>query len=331
MARMTITVLADRLETEADAYEYLEELRWPTGPSCAHCGSRSVRFMVPKNGHSRLTSGGMTRSGRRVWQCRDCREQFSVLTGTPMHGTKVSVRIWVFAIFEMCSSKNGVSAREIERKYGLCLRSAWFMMHRIREMRRGETLRSPMAGTILADETFIGGKWPNKHVSERQAVRPFRPGQDDPQGKTPVLSLINARTGEVRSAVIRDVTGATLRKEIADQVDMGRSYLQTDEWRGYLHVGREFLSHESVDHSADEYVRRGRYGKVTTNRAEGFFGQLKRSIDGTHHKVSKVHLPRYLAEFDYRYSTCKRSDTERIEMLVGSMPQRRLTYKRITA
>jgi transposase-like protein len=154
---MRITGLADKLESEADAYAFLEELRWPTGPTCPHCSSAAVSFMAPANGVSRRTSGGKTNSERRVWQCRDCRKQFSVLTGTVLHGTKVAVRKWVFVIFEMCSSKNGVSAREIERKYGLCPRTAWFMMHRIREAMASDGLVATMRGTIVSDETWIGG------------------------------------------------------------------------------------------------------------------------------------------------------------------------------
>src|SRR5437016_2849213 len=114
---MTITGLAERVQTEADAYRYLEELRWPNSPICPHCGSGEATFLNPENGLSRKTSGGGAMSQRRVWQCCSCRRQFSVLTGTILHGTKIAVRKWVFVMFEMCCSKNGVAAREIQRKY----------------------------------------------------------------------------------------------------------------------------------------------------------------------------------------------------------------------
>lgn len=135
----SLVELINQLQTEADAYLYLEKTRWPDGtpPACPHCASseRAPSFLKPQDG----TTGRKTRTGsisqRRVWKCRDsaCRKQFSVLTNTPMHGTKISVRTWVLVTYEMCSSKNGVSAREIERKYGLSPKSAWFLLRRIRE------------------------------------------------------------------------------------------------------------------------------------------------------------------------------------------------------
>ncbi len=219
-------------------------------------------------------------------------------------------------MFEMCSSKNGVSAREIERKYGLTPRSAWFMTHRIREAMRDNGL-GMFVGTVVADETWIGGKPANRH-----GHKPGSGGQGVTD-KTPVLSLVNRTTGEIHSRVVPDVTGATLRKAIAERVDMAGSVLHTDSGAQYKALGQEFAAHETVDHHSGEYVR----GDVTTNPAEGYFSQLKRSLDGTHHRVSREHLPRYLAEFDYRYSTRGSSDAERVDDLLGRVAGRRLAYK----
>jgi len=126
--------------------------------------------------------------------------------------------------------------------------------------------------------------------------------------------------------VIPDVTGATIRKAIAENVDMANSDLHTDGYKSYRPLKSEFRSHEWVDHRGGEYVR----GNVTTNSAEGYFSQLKRSIDGTHHHVSTTHLPRYLAEFDCRYTTRKMTDQERMGSLMGQVGGKRLTYKRIS-
>ncbi len=144
--------------------------------------------------------------------------------------------------------------------------------------------------------------------------------------KTPVLSIINADTGEVRSRVVSDTTTHTLRKVMAEQIDMAGSVLHTDEGAWYKSIGREFIDHQAVNHSQGEYVR----GNVTTNRAEGYFGQLKRSIDGTHHHVSRRHLHRYVSEFDYRYTTCKLSDSERMKRLMRQTGGRRLTRRMLT-
>ncbi len=246
-----------------------------------------------------------------------------MLTGTVFHGTKIPVRKWVFVLFEMVSNKNGVAAREIERRYDLTPKAAWFMLHRIREAMKVGPLAAALSGTIVADETWIGGDPKNRHASKATEPIPYKPHGNAKTDKVSVLSLVEKGTGEVRSRIVPDVTGATLRKVIAEQVNMADSHLHTDGWRGYLPVGAEFVSHESVNHDAGEYVR----GDVTTNMAEGFFSQLKRSIDGTHHHVSVAHLPRYLAEFDFRYSTRKMSDTARLGALMGRVDGRRLSYR----
>ncbi len=316
MSETNILRLAQRIPDEGAAYEYLEDLRWHGSPVCPHCGNEDrCYFLSPANGKSRATRTGR-QTQRRLWKCGACRKQFSVLTDTVMHGTKIPVRTWVFVIFEMCSSKNGVSAREIERKYGIAPRSAWFMTQRIREAMKDNGL-SMFVGTVIADETWIGGKPANRH-----GHKPGTGGQGVTD-KTPVLSLVNRETGEVRSKVVADVTGHTLRKVIAEQVRMADSVLHTDSGAQYVALGQEFITHEQVDHSAGEYVR----GDVTTNHAEGYFSQLKRSLDGTHHHVSREHLPRYLAEFDYRYSTREATDAERVDDLLSRVAGRRLAYK----
>ena len=327
MEQLSFVALANKVPTESAAYEFLERLRWDGRPVCPHCGTGRVYFVTPENGTSRKTRTGSA-SERRVWQCgnRDaenpCRKQFSVLTNTVMHGTKVPVRTWLFVLFEMVSSKNGVSAREVERKYGLSPKTAWFLCHRIREAMKPENGGSLMSGVVVADETFIGGKERNKHAHKR-AKQPQRGGM----GKTPVLSLIETHSGEVRSAVVPNVTGATLGRVIRQNVDAPNSILMTDERYGYKPIGRWFASHEVVNHGEGEYVR----GNATTNHAEGYFSQLKRSLDGTHHHVSEVHLPRYLAEFAFRYSTRKMTDTDRLGVLVGRAGGRRLSYRPLAA
>jgi transposase-like protein len=316
--RLSIPQLATRLQTEADAYKFLEDLRWPDGEQvCPHCGvKRTHYFLKPSNGASRKTRTG-TASQRRVWKCAACRKQFSVLTGTIFHGSKIPVRSWVFVIFEMCSSKNGVSAREIERKYDLTPKTAWFMMHRIREAMKREPMAGLLTGRVVADETYYGGKPKNRHGARN---RDHRVGGTE---KTPIIALVSRETGEVRSQALPNVNADNLRNVLTSQVDPAQTHLHTDSWYGYRRIASEFASHSSVDHSVGEYVR----GDVSTNQAESYFAQLKRSLDGTHHHVSVEHLPRYLAEFDFRHSTHKSSDTERMGKLVGQVAGRRLTYR----
>jgi transposase-like protein len=327
--RTTLPALTDRLRTEADAWAFLEELRWPNGVACPKCGGSDVYLIVPKNGNSRPRASGYM-SERRTWRCRPCNRQFSATTGTMMHGTKIPLRTWVLVIFEMCASKNGVAAREIERKYGLCCRSAWFLMHRIREAMQHDGLT--MRGTIQSDETWIGGNPKKANKSRSHELYKLRNVPKVAHGgtaKTPVVSLINADTGEVRSAVVPRVDGDNLAKVISQHVDMAGSVLHTDEAAYYGPIGKQFQRHETVNHSIEEYV--DWITGASVNRAEGYFGQLKRSLTGTHHKVSVEHLPRYLAEFDYRYNTCHVSDGDRMAALVKRGEGRRITYKRVKA
>lgn len=313
----SIPALMRKVPDEAAAYELLEHLRWDGDVVCPHCGSLAQHyFLKPANGVSRATRTG-AESFRRVWKCKDCRKQFSVLTGTIFHGSKIPVRTWLMVVFEMCASKNGVAAREIERKYDLTPKSAWFMVHRIREAMKRDPLAGLLSGTVVADETWIGGKPKNRHASKRVGSKS---GITD---KTPVLSLIDTATGEVRSQVVRDVTGKTLGPSLHREVNPAVTVLQTDTSRAYVVVGREFAEHQTVNHFIGEYVKAG----ASTNVAEGYFSQLKRSIDGTHHKVSRVHLARYLAEFDFRYSTRKTTDSARMRALMGRTGGRRLTYR----
>jgi transposase-like protein len=321
---LSIPTLADNLRTEADAYEFLEGLRWGGKPVCPHCGERDRKpyFLKPRDGSSRATRTG-TRSERRVWKCAACRKQFSVLTGTIFHGSKVPVRTWLFVVFEMCSSKNGVSAREIERKYELTPKTAWFVCHRIREAMKKRPLADLLTGRVVSDETWYGGKPANRHGHDpKKNDARMQPGGTD---KTPIQALVSRETGEVRSRVVPDVTGDNLRWALTTHTRPAETELHTDQHFAYRKIARDFgfKAHAAVDHSAGEYVR----GDVSTNAAENFFSQLKRSLDGTHHHVSREHLPRYLAEFDYRHSTRRMSDSQRMAQTLRQCGGRRLSYR----
>jgi transposase-like protein len=321
--QITITSLIERIPDEASAYAYLESLRWPEKPVCPHCGSINDHyFLKPQNKAGRKTRTGKV-SQRRLWKCKDCRRQFSVLTGTIFHGSKVPVRLWIFVFFEMCANKNGIAAREIERKYGVAPKTAWFMTQRIREAMkvRGAPL---MRGVIEADETWIGGEPTRMNAKQRKAREKKLAGTKSKTAKSVVVALIEERSGEVRTKVVPNVRASTLRQAMAENVDRFGSILNTDSGSQYTAIGHQFSRHHVVDHSIGQYVDRS---GASTNKLENFFGQLKRSINGTHHHVSHEHLDRYVAEFAFRYSTCKMQDTERIHRLMGQVSGRRLVYR----
>lgn len=316
--------LAKTIKTEADAYRYLEGLRWPDGPVCPHCGSVEKHyFLTPRSGSETRKTRTGAETQRRVWKCKTCRKQFSVITGTVFHGTKVPLHTWLMVVFEMCANKNGVAAREIERKYGVAPKTAWFMTHRLREAMKNRAPERLISGVVVSDETFIGPTPRFQH-----GYRKIKGGQGQMRSdKTTVVSLVEVESGEVRSRVIPNVTGENLGAVLRENVSMPHTTLHTDIEVAYRAVAHRVAAHHTVNHSAGEYVR----GNVTTNQAENYFSQLKRSLDGTHHHVSRKHLPAYLAEFDFRFSTRDLSDTDRMTRLVRRTAGRRLTYKPLTS
>ena len=314
--KFNLSTIAKTLSDETEAYKFLESVLWKNGVECPHCGSvNQSKFMEPRSGERKTRTGKTTY--RRVWQCDVCHEQFSVLVGTIFEDSKISLSKWFIAIHEMCAAKNGVSALELSRKLGISYRPAWHMAMRIRTAISRDPLSKMIAGTVEADETYFGGKAKNMHKAKREATIQGRGAV----GKTPVFSIVE-RGGEVRSQVLENVNSQTVKEPLLGNVDK-QSTLNTDTSPVYNEVGREFAKHETVDHVKDEYVR----GLAYTNTAEGYFGQLKRSINGTYHHVSAKHLNSYLAEFDYRYSTRKVEDGFRTMQTIRNTKGKRLVYK----
>lgn len=318
---MNLCSLSRYFHDEAAAWELLESLRWPDGPVCPHCGEVDNAVLLKCRTGQATTSTGKV-SYRRTWKCRnkDCRRKFSVLVGSIFEDSKVPVGKWLAAFYMLTADKNGVSAFEIHRTLGVTNKTAWFMMHRIREATKQGPLAEALQGKFVADESYYGGNPKNRHGH----VKGSR-GSGRGTEKAAVFSLIDAGRGEVRSRVVANVDGRTLGSAIREVVDPAGSTLYTDMWHGYDPVGVQFKNHVRVDHKAGEYVRDG----GGTNLAENYFSQLKRSLDGTHHHVSKEHLERYLAEFDYRYNTRRLSDSERMKRLVSQTAGRRLTYHQV--
>jgi transposase-like protein len=289
---------------EAKATAHLEANRWPNGVTCPHCGSDRVRKME-----------GATQAG--MFLCNDCRDKFTVRTGSVMERSHVPLHKWLLATHIMAASKKGMSAMQMSRMIGVTYKTAWFLCHRIREAMDGADNGTPLGGpdkVVEADETYVGGKARN---------RAFR----KPAEKKPVVALVE-RDGEVRSFHVANVTAKELRGLIVTNVDRA-SHLMTDESPIYTRLGREFNGHSVVNHSAKEYVTTG--GFKHSNTAENFFSIFKRGVIGTYHHMSEAHLGRYCREFDMRYNTRTMTDGERAAAIVKGMIGRRLTYRRIDA
>lgn len=288
--------------TEDEAREALERIMWPNGPVCAHCR---------KFGNTRKFEGKAHRSG--VYKCNDCGKQFSVTVNTIMESSHIAIRTWLMAFSLMCSSKKGVSALQLQRQLGLgSYKSAWHMAHRIREAMKLEPLAS-LLGVVEVDELYIGGK-PRKGAETHKRGRGTK--------KVPVLALVE-RGGRARSFPVENVSGATLKQAIRDNVNRNAT-IMTDEWPSYRGIGTEFEGgHHFVTHSVGEYAR----GDASTNLAESYFTLLKRGIVGSFHHISKQHMHRYCNEFSFRWDYRKASDSERTTAAIRQSDGRRLLYK----
>jgi transposase-like protein len=296
---------AAHFHNEDAAFEYVEAALWPNGPTCPHCGE------VEKIGR---LQGKSTRPGLR--KCYSCKGHFTVRQGTVFESSHVPLRVWLQAIYLICSSKKGISTRQLQRTLGGSMKTAWFLGHRIREaMKELRGVFTPPLGgegsTLEADETFVGGKGANRAFVE-------------PAPKKAVMALLE-RGGAVRSFHIPDVTANTLRSIVARHAHTDSRFM-TDEAHAYTGIGWNFSEHGTVNHSEKEYVR----GTIHTNTVEGYFSILKRGIFGVYHHVSEAHLKRYLAEFDFRYSYRVKlgfDDKARADLALAGTKGKRLTYR----
>jgi transposase-like protein len=315
---MEAAVLAPEFTDADKAREILEAERWPDGPICPHCGLIGEAYKLePKE-------GSKTHARKGVWKCAGCREQFSVTVGTIFEDSHIPLNKWLLAIHLLCASKKGMSAHQLHRMLGIGYRAAWFMAHRIRFGMKQEPLSSKLEklqGTVEVDETYIGGK-------ERGMTG--KPGAASK--KATVLSMVErslvpGQKGRVRSVVMPRGTAENLRWTLRDGISQDAT-LNTDESSMYAGIGQWWKKHESVNHTRKEYSRKDADGEtVTTNTVEGFFGTLKRGLDGVYHHVGRHHLHRYLSEFDFRYNAREVSDIERAKLALKGVGGKRLMYR----
>jgi transposase-like protein len=289
------------------AHDFWVKMRWPNGVACPlACGSVAVTYM-PK---------------RRRWYCRDCKGQFTAKVGTVFEDSPIGFDKWLPAIWLIASNRNGISSYEIARGLNVCQKTAWFMMHRVREMLvSGDS--DPLTGIVEADEAYIGGKWEKMNKKRRAVVRAS--GATPTSSKATVFGMVQ-RGGRVRAWAVPNRTEKTLLPKLRDSIHHDAT-LYTDEETLFVHINEYFLHHSSVNHGLKEYVR----GNVHTNNIECFWSVLKRTIGGTYTHVAPRHLDRYLSEQVFRFDERENKDGPRFVKAVKGADQRRLTWKRLTA
>jgi transposase-like protein len=306
---------APHFSNDDAARALIESIRWPDGPVCSHCGSINHAYAVKG------------RAG--LYRCAEpeCRKDFTCTTGTVMERSKIALHKWMMGFYLMNASKKGISAHQLHRALGVTYQTAWFMCHRIREAMRDGGLLGPLGGSgkiVEADETYFGPTEEAKVSPQRRGRPVTKGGRSGPANKRAIVALVE-RGGNIRSfhvavadqAMVQGIVLANIAKE---------TRLHTDESRLYFGADQHFASHETVKHSAKEYVR----GDVHTNTIEGSFSIFKRGMKGVYQHCKEKHLHRYLAEFDFRYNHrtgLSFSDIDRTRAAIKGAEGKRLTYR----
>ena len=307
MSRSTISTfkLTELFPNEEAARKYLEDRLWPDGTICPACKSQE-RITTRKNG---------------FYRCNACQLDFTIRTGTIFGRSHIPLHKWVHAMYLLVTARKGISSLQLAKQIGISQHAAWFMLQRLREACSSPDNTDQLKGIIEVDECFIGGKEANKH--ERKKLRAGR----GPVGKTPVLGM-RERGGRTFAKVIRNRTIQEIQGEIFQRVEVG-STVFTDDHLAYSGMDGLFFRHDTVNHSAKEYVR----GPIHTNGVESVWAILKRGIHGVYHSVSRKHLGRYVDEFAFRLNegNVARHTLQRLDSFISAVVGKRITYAQVTA
>lgn len=294
------------------AFQYAVELRWPDGQvTCPRCGSQKHSFV----------------STRKIWFCKGCKKQFTVKVGTIFEDSALGMDKWMTAVWMIVNCKNGISSHELARNLGITQKSAWFMLHRIREaMKSGSIMKmGGNGGPVEVDETFVGATPKFMHANRRAKLN-LSMRRDN---KTAVVGMLDREARQVRATVIPNVKRETLQNEILRQIEKG-STVYTDGYPSYDTLKAQNFIHETVNH-VDEYVR----GNIHTQGIENFWSLLKRQLRGTYVAVEPFHLDRYVTEQVFRFNNRATKenpldDLDRFMLAMSQVSGKRLTYSALT-
>ena len=292
-----------KFNTEEKALKFLEDTIWKDGVFCPHCKSKEASNKNEKTGFRR---------------CRSCRKEFNARTKTIFHRSKIELSKWLYASYLLQTARKGVSSLQLSKQLGITQKTAWFMLHRLREACKEQG--GMLSGSVQVDETFFGGLSKNKHKSKLKKEKSHK------ESKAMVQGL---RAGnKVKTKVIKTATKEALQGNIIDNVEAG-SKVMTDEAMHYHTMDKRFI-HLTVHHATNQYVNEET--GATTNDLESVWAVMKRGYKGVYHHWSKKHLPRYLNEFAFRLDkgNCEIDTIDRVRSLVQNSSDKRLTYEKLT-
>ncbi len=286
---------------DAAAEAWFVETRWPDGIRCPHCDSDNVLTVKTRK--------------PQPFRCRACRKHFSVKTGTLMQGSKLGLQVWAMAYYLLATGLKGTASMKLHRDLGVTQKTAWHLAHRIRETWASQQV-APFAGPVEADETYVGGREPNKHVGKRN------PRAIGGVGKAIVAGVKDRETNRISAAVVPSTHGRTLKPFVGQRMRPGAA-IYTDTHGAY----RGLPNHTALNHTVGEYVN----GQAHTNGLESFWATLKRGYHGSYHHMSPKHLDRYVGEFEGRHNQRPLDTLDQMVVMVRNSDGKRLRYADLKA
>lgn len=263
---MTIREFFTRFPDDETCLQHIFECKFGQGHKCPKCERDAKWYRI---------------KAERAYSCQFCGHHLHPTVDTPFHRTRTPLQLWFFAIYLFTTTRNGVSAKELQRQLGVTYKTAWRMGHEIRKHMAYVDGDPTLASTVEVDETYVGGKTTMDKKMDNKSV---------------VFGMLQ-RDGRVTAKVVKDSSKNTLQPILKRNVKTG-STVYSDSYRSYRGLNRNGYVHGTVDHGKKEWVR----GHVHTNGIESFWSHLKKGLTSTHVSVSREHLEKYVKEFECRFN-----------------------------